>query len=748
VRPAWIPPLFRRLAYHALLGGSAAALLGAIDAGVTGGGSVPLALGMVVGSGLTATVGVGVGVVQGLVITLGSLVLAHTPVPRHWARMTDAHRDGERQPIVRLHANVLTALAACGAFLGAEQVLAGSTDSIKDEALRADVTAWALLAAFGTLFVTTRATAPFVERLLARFDRRWGLPFPRWATLRYLLYVLLPAGALLVPPFFTYGAKLGLMSRLLGVLLFWVVEGMLHRLAVAAHRGLARRAWGPALAASATGAGIVTCAVVAAVMLNRSRSVVAFIDRTNVSAALVNSLQGATDVDRDGISSWYGGRDCAPFDAQRSPTAVEIPANGIDEDCNGDDPPEVKALTKPATYYGKPVIDEKRRFNLLWVIVDSLRADHLDLYGYDQTTSPGLTRLGKESWVFLNAFSQSSTTSISIPSMLTGRLPGKMKWVSGTFPAPAPSERALAQVLTASGYATTFIANAYVKNRLPELSRGYSETRTSPAGVNWKSGDAALKSTLLAIDAAEKKSKPFFITVHIDDVHHPYTSQRGRALPTFPKTPGPEPKNRSDYDRTIANFDNWLTAITTNLRHSDRWKDTIVIVTADHGEEFREHGGEIHSATCYDEVVRVPLVLKVPDLAAKRVLERVALVDIVPTLVELLGLDQREFDLDGQSLLMPIYSPETVDAERPMYCAIYQLLSGRKNFFTRSVRTANRTLIQEALSDRFELYDTELDPGERRDVSADAGYADDLTTLKEQLQAELTGNLFAVRRFK
>src|SRR5690606_28345494 len=152
---------------------------------------------------------------------------------------------------------------------------------------------------------------------------------------------------------------------LFGVILFVVAEGLLWRLG---------RAIGGRLTAS-TRPRRITFAVLAAVLLAPAVfSAVAFARWAPAAAvaadgrvlpAAVELLQTVTDVDRDGISSLFGGNDCAPFDRARSPLATDVPGNGIDEDCDGRDLEAAQALPRLATYYGELPPSQQRRFNVL-----------------------------------------------------------------------------------------------------------------------------------------------------------------------------------------------------------------------------------------------------------------------------------------------------------------------------------------------------------------------------------------------
>ncbi len=184
----------------------------------------------------------------------------------------------------------------------------------------------------------------------------------------------------------------------------------------------------------------------------------------------------------------------------------------------------------------------------------------------------------------------------------------------------------------------------------------------------------------------------------------------------------------------------------SHLRNVDVWKDTIVIITSDHGEEFEEHGKTIHSQACYVESVHVPLIVRIPGYGAKRVTSPVALVDIVPTLVEVLDVQEGAPATDGQSLVVPALTPRAAPRERPIFCSIYQLLGGRRNFFTRAVRTESHSLVFEVISDQVELYDLVEDPKETVNIAEKNPEV--VGRLRGLLGASLTGNLWEARRFK
>lgn len=725
---------------HVQLAAITALLAGAADGWASArAGKLPGPYGAALGAGLLVPIAALAGVAQGLLLHDGGRLLARLGITRRWQAATSADREGDRGPVVRFHAWWLTVVVLGAASIALVALLVGRLPRIKDPELR-DIVLLIGVGGVG-LAAQTAATAvhPLACRAMEAVDRRLGLPFPRWALARYLLFVAVPASAGIIPLFVEYGIQLGVLAAPLGVLLFLVAEGLLFRV----HAAMPARWAGSRAerAASWVARAVLLAAVIGGAVLSaRWKGADGVAAQGRVTPFATGALRALTDVDRDGISSLYGGKDCAPFDGRRSPSAKEIPANGVDEDCDGQDASDTSALVRPAPFYGKLPAAPGARLNVLMVVIDSLRSDHLGLYGYKQATSPHIDEIGKDAWVFTRAYSQSSTTSLSMPSVLSGRLPDTMRWHRG--PEPDASEVMLPALLKQRGYSTALVINQYMRKQLTGLQRPFQHVDVAPPGVDWRSGDHLIAHAISAIERARRAREPFFVTVHFDDVHHPYRAYQGRSVPAFPG----KAADVGNYDRCIASLDNMLRVLTSHLKNERLWDQTIVIITADHGEEFKEHGNTIHSQTCYVESVHVPLIIRIPGFKPARIDHRVALVDLVPTLVEALRLPSDGLDLDGQSLFVPALAPEQVQADRPIFCSVFQLLSGRTNFFTRSVRTERNTLVHEALSDRRELYDTAADPGEARNVAGDDPQTAE--RLQGLLKAALRGNLWEARSFQ
>ena len=206
-------------------------------------------------------------------------------------------------------------------------------------------------------------------------------------------------------PFWLYGKSLGVLTLAFGAVLLVVAVGLLERVLSDLSGWWAWDqvpTWGRWLPYAAA----LLLALAGALHLDRWDEGIALTANASVLPFAVNTLQKSTDLDRDGSSSWFGGGDCAPLDATRSPVARDIPANSIDEDCDGEDAGKQEDPSAIRTYYGKLTPSQQRPYNVLWVMVDALRAQSMSVYGYERETTPFLSSLAKEAWVFDEAYSQ------------------------------------------------------------------------------------------------------------------------------------------------------------------------------------------------------------------------------------------------------------------------------------------------------------------------------------------------------
>ncbi|HUR29056.1 MAG TPA: sulfatase [Planctomycetota bacterium] len=363
---------------------------------------------------------------------------------------------------------------------------------------------------------------------------------------------------------------------------------------------------------------------------------------------------------------------------------------------------------------------EPRRPNILLVSIDTLRADHLGAYGYERNTSPAIDALAREGTVFENAWSTTSWTLPAHVSLMTG-LPVSAHaqcdfdlQATEAVATHLPRGRFIAEDLAGASYDTAgFYSCVYLEPKFgfgagfATWERAYHSFQSEPGvAERWKAArqandveamkrihaenpalfDSEARTAPVAVDSAldwlEKRGDdrdPFFLFVHVYDVHTGYTPPApydtlfdpdyhgtldGRRL-TDPESlfqKGMDPRELAHvialYDGEIAGVDRELARLFQALERSGVAKDTLVIVTADHGEEFFEHGGKLHGSTLYREALHVPLIVKWPGHvpAGARRTEPVSLIDVAPTL-RAAAVVESDVRLPGFDLLQPSFAP-------------------------------------------------------------------------------------------
>jgi len=305
------------------------------------------------------------------------------------------------------------------------------------------------------------------------------------------------------------------------------------------------------------------------------------------------------------------------------------------------------------------------------ILADTLRADRLGSYGSRQGLTPSLDELASGAVVFSNTYAASSWTLPSVASLFTSRYPSQHHVV--TFPSMlAADEVTLATKLAALNYrAGGFSAHPSVVNA---IGRRSFDTWPTYDGEPKTRADRVNRSALTWLDSVWNRStqQPVFLYLHYMETHplyappEPYlhrwqgpgdgptltaaAEQKFLKLRFADLTDQEVARLRFLYDGEVAALDAALRALFTELSGRGFLERCIVIVTADHGEEFREHGGMMHGLTLYNESIRVPLILKAPGYSQRVVAENVSLVDVAPTLFDVLG-QPPEPRFEGRSLL-------------------------------------------------------------------------------------------------
>ncbi|HEV7517316.1 MAG TPA: sulfatase, partial [Thermoanaerobaculia bacterium] len=304
-----------------------------------------------------------------------------------------------------------------------------------------------------------------------------------------------------------------------------------------------------------------------------------------------------------------------------------------------------------------------RRPNLLFILVDTLRRDHLTPYGYSRDTSPEIARwIAKPGMVVEDAYSQAPWTLPSVVSLMTGREPGEVLGADlATFGIPAELTT-MAERLAKLGYTTGgFIANP-VLHVGAGFERGFATFYAPPADVEWirRHADSLNEHALPWLRAHQ--DRPFFAYVHYIDPHDPYDNPEivdGKS-PFLPHYVGPVtggwvhdvysgystlpdpardlPQIQALYDSEVHYVDRHVGQLLAALS-PEVLANTLIVFTADHGEEHADHGGWKHGQTLYEEQVHVPLLLRwdghIP--ASRRLTGTVRLLDLLPTLMAAAG---------------------------------------------------------------------------------------------------------------
>ncbi|MGB0589034.1 MAG: sulfatase-like hydrolase/transferase [Myxococcota bacterium] len=401
---------------------------------------------------------------------------------------------------------------------------------------------------------------------------------------------------------------------------------------------------------------------------------------------MVVGLSALLDGDGDGVASGLGFTDCNDIDPGVYPGATETVGNQRDDNCGGGDgdPVATRALWSAKGARGgapTPSSFPSKRWNILVITLDAVRADHLSLYGYERATSPSLDNLGKLSVVFDAAWSASNFTSLSLFSLFTGLYPSH--YLDGEKILARPG-MTLPEQLRAHGYRTEAVVDLHP--RLPHVFVGFDRiddslgVRAAKAVRNRSTGSTANELTELAGASATRLAAtdtPFFLWVHYSEPHAAY-------LPHPQFDFGETEMDR--YDGEIAFADHAVGRLLAQMHTEGRLKDTLIVVTSDHGEAFGEHGVETHGQSLYEEELRVPLLLYLPNdaghgVATKRIPWPVDSTDITPTLLHAVGAEPR-FPTHGESLLAPVLddhplkTPQAFAETRLPYARLQALREG------------------------------------------------------------------------
>jgi len=370
------------------------------------------------------------------------------------------------------------------------------------------------------------------------------------------------------------------------------------------------------------------------------------------------------------------------------------------------------------------------RSNVVVVVIDTLRQDHLAPYGYSRDTAPFLSELAREGAVF-DGLSTSSWTKPATASLLTGLHPLRHQTFARRDRLP-PQAVVLAERLRQGGYRTIAAsANGWVSPAFG-FDRGF-DTFFLAEDLSAEGLNRRLFPLLAGLQA------PFFLYVHYVDPHVPYapaTAWDGSPLPAELKADGPMDLSELDatheyprppeflartrdlYDGEIRGADQGLRELVSWLHRRGLMKNTLLVVTSDHGEELGEHGRMSHGQSLYQEVVEVPLVFHGPHLMRSgRHFGRASLLDVVPTVADLAGISIPSEEIDGVSLAGLLAGGRGSDGNERAFLFHLDFKDGTSI----AVLRGPKKLVLSKVPYRKELFGLDRDPGERHNLVNGSG---------------------------
>ena len=434
--------------------------------------------------------------------------------------------------------------------------------------------------------------------------------------------------------------------------------------------------------------------------------------------------------------------------------------------------PTIRSRTAPAASSSRAAGKQPR--GVILIQADTLRRDHLDLYGYDRKTAPNLSQLASEGVRFDNYVVQATWTKVSATSMMTSLYPTSHGVADFHDRLPAAANT-LAESYRAAGYATASFASVLFTGQFTNLHQGFEELHED-GSISTPGSSKTAREYVDRLQAWLERHRdgPFFAFLHVFDPHDPYEPYRPydslwadpshkeeherqvKEVRKFIKEPlrqlfgmpsrdelieakfDPDAYVKHDrdwYDGSIRAMDVEVGRLVQTLRRLGLEQDTLLVFLSDHGEEFHDHGRMFHGQSVYGELTRVPLFLRWPAglPKGKVVGEVVQSLDVMPTLLQASGLPMPE-GVQGQSL-MPLVSESgngpsngdgwrarpaisekaktssaSVGAPPPTDTESFAITDGQWKLIRHTVRPRG--------GPEFELYDFLKDPLDKTDVAA------------------------------
>lgn len=443
-----------------------------------------------------------------------------------------------------------------------------------------------------------------------------------------------------------------------------------------------------------------------------------------------------TDRDRDGYSALFGGGDCDDSRADVYPGAEDIPGDGIDQDCQGGDakPAAASAEPAPARTEAAPARHGGFSGNILIVAIDALRADRLGVAGYGRppgrSLTPTLDALAQRGTRFTHVWAQAPNTPRSFPSLLTSRYPSEIAWQkrSLNYSNLLPGNHTFFEPLAAAGLRPIGIFSHFFFTADRGISRGFAEWSNdgakSIADSNQDIPSPRIVPRVIArLRKAAQTGERFVLWTHLFEPHSSYMEH-----PEFPTSLSGVQGLEEKYDYEIAFADLWTGKIIAALEETKLDRNTAVVVFGDHGEAWGEHKRYFHGQDLTEEQLRVPILIAMPGQPPATIDDEVGLIDLGPTLVDLVGGAPLP-SFHGRSLLPALQGSPL--PSRPIFAELLPSTATPSHEVT--VVEGGKKLTHKISERRWELFDLTNDPRQQKNLADQPASRKQLDELRAKL---------------
>jgi len=349
--------------------------------------------------------------------------------------------------------------------------------------------------------------------------------------------------------------------------------------------------------------------------------------------------------------------------------------------------------------------------NVIFLTVDALRSD-MPWAGYDKAIAPNLTKLAEQAVVYENHRSVSSYTAQTVATWLSGRYASTLYRTGMFFTNYFDTNEWITEGMQKRGISTMAVHAHLYFDRAPGLRQGFDVWKMVP-GLSWNAqtdesvtGEKSAAAILELLADPARTGKQFFLWSHLMDPHDQYVKHE--TSPDFGKD------NRGRYDSEVWFTDQQIGKILDYAQKQPWWEKTVVIISADHGEAFGEHGMYKHAFEVWEVLTRVPLLVRAPGAKPARISAARTHLDIAPTISDFMRLPALA-GFQGKSLAPEIYGDTPAESREPI---VLELAEDSNNPARRAIIVGTEKLIVMDLGKKV-LFDLAADPGETKDLSAE-----------------------------